>query len=163
MLEQYKIDGFWSGTHPDAARYSALAEELIPDSDNCDTLEGEFLRAATRIHYDLFNNGWGCNNWSGAVGFLKTYIEHLPKLDMALLDKVEEYSHGEPVPHGNKEWYTAQQIIVTAICEGVIQSITDVRTPNTVDMFDFQGDHYEEEEDEDYYEEEEDYEDDEEE
>jgi len=115
-MQQHNVDGFWTGAHPDAARFNALADDLVPASDNCETLEGEFLRAASRIHYDLFNNGWGCNNWSGAVVFLKTYIQHLPKLDMNLLDKVHAYSHGEPVPRYDLSWDAKYKAIVTAIC-----------------------------------------------
>lgn len=148
---------FWSGTHPLSAKQTALFEELIPSIGTCETIEGEMLRAASRIHYDLFNNGWGCNNWSGAVMYLATYAPtYAPSLDLNLLNKVHEYSHGEPSPAKSlsEKYYK----IVTDIVEAIVTDISETRTPNDVDMFDLQEDDYQEEE---YYEDEGGYEDDE--
>jgi hypothetical protein len=53
--------------------YNELFERLVPTSGPCETLEGELLRASSRIYHDYYNNGFG-NNWSGAFNFLDTHV-----------------------------------------------------------------------------------------
>jgi len=149
------LPNFWDNNHPLAAQAEALCTALIPDRDNCDTLQGEFLRASSKISYDWYNNGWGCNNWSGAVVFLQKFVGTLPnppapevlkKLDHEL-NYVHDYSHGEPAPHNDER---AEFAIVT-IHEIVVQAVLDNPTAivNTRDMFDFQEEAHRYEEDED--------------
>lgn len=71
----WRKESFWSNNHPLQARADVLFEQLIPDSGDCETIEGEILRAAARLNYDGFNNGFG-NNLSGAVKFLNEYFFH---------------------------------------------------------------------------------------
>ena len=156
---QYQVDGFWNDTHPLSPNYKELITALVPDADNCATVEGEYLRAANRIAYDLFNNGWGCNNWSGAVVFLKKNIHALPHMKMEWLDAVHAYSHGEPAFMGsNDEKYEKYQFIVTSIVAAVVQSIIDVLANGSLtmneqdlDIFQFQEPSWEPEEDDEGY------------
>jgi hypothetical protein len=56
----------------DETHYHFLYDQLVPNEGRADTLEGELLRAISRIHYDYLNNGFG-NNWSGAWRFIDRY------------------------------------------------------------------------------------------
>lgn len=60
---------YWHGRGKHQAEYDRLIL-LMPDSGQCDTVAGELIRSATRLAYDLYNNGMG-NNTSGAVNFLR--------------------------------------------------------------------------------------------
>lgn len=121
---------FWNGNHKLSAASDKMSETLMPMSGNCATLQGELYRASTRISYDWFNNGWGCNNWSGAVVFLQQFFRELPVQPsaetLADLEKnlryVHEYSHGEPSGHLNDDKVEA---VVTRIHEIVVQTILD--------------------------------------
>lgn len=73
-----RIANFWDGDHPLTEIAKAKHSELVPMSGNCQTFQGELLRCSSRIEYDWYNNGWGCNNWSGAVMFLTNKFRELP-------------------------------------------------------------------------------------
>jgi hypothetical protein len=47
----------------DVTHYNFLYDQLVPNDGPAEYLEGELLRAISRIHYDYLNNGFG-NNWS---------------------------------------------------------------------------------------------------
>lgn len=142
---------FWDKSHPLSEHYQKLVSDLLPDYGYAETLQGELIRAVSRIGYDWYNNGWGCNNWSGAVIFLQEKFSELPiqLQDInaianfhAALDRVHEYSHGEPVRTPDvkiEKW-------VTTIIEVVTQAILDNPKPidNTDDMFNYQEKPYHE-------------------
>ena len=60
---------YWHEAGKYQADYARLCEALIPGMGAADTVAGEMLRSATRLAYDLYNNGMG-NNTSGAANFL---------------------------------------------------------------------------------------------
>ena len=143
-----EIPNFWNDDHPLATKSEELFNQLIPLDGHCPSLQGELLRASTKINYDWFNNGWSCNNWSGAVVFLKKFFSELPvqpdiETHVAFegaLSYVEEYSHGEPAPY-NKE---RADEVVTRIQQVVVQAIIDNPDliANTRDMYDFTEEDY---------------------
>lgn len=142
-----KLATFWNGDHQLAKDSDSMSDTLMPASGNAPTLQGELYRASTRISYDWFNNGWGCNNWSGAVVFLQKCFSALPVQPSTevLLDLnkqlafVHNFSHGE----STRGLYDDDaDAAVTRIHEIVVQAILDNPTaiPNTQDMFDYQED-----------------------
>lgn len=155
---------FWDNTHPLAAKSEELFEELVPAVGSASTLQGELLRASSKIGYDWYNNGWGCNNWSGAVVFLQQYTANLPVAveDSNLhefysaLREVHGYSHGERANISDER----ADMLVTRIHEYVVKAILANPTPvdNDIDMLDLGEDDapYEEEDEDDYYYEDED-------
>lgn len=151
---------FWNEKHPLSVKSQALYEQLVPGSGSSDSLQGELLRASSRISYDWFNNGWGCNNWSGAVRFIEANYTKLPDMpDQMFIDQlmkelsfVSQYSHGEPC---NLEYDGRACMSVTKIHEMVVNAV--IANPklikNTENMFDYSEKDYEppyEEEDEEY-------------
>ena len=148
---------FWDKTHPLAAAAGRLFEQLVPASGKCDTLQGECLRASSKIGYDWYNNGWGCNNWSGAVLFLFEHAETLankrtPAEYIAFekaLNVAHGYSHGESVDISDDR----ADAIVTAIHAFIVQCVLDnpVAIANEADMWDLREPDapYEEEEEDD--------------
>ena len=153
-----EIATFWNEQHPLTKQASDLFDQLVPAEGTSNAVVGELLRASTRIGYDWFNNGWGCNNWSGAVNYIRQNVDELD-LDAEVLAKlnhelnyVYEFSHGEPAPHNEDRANYA----VTAIHEIIVQGIRNTSpvdcNNNTVDMFDLSEDDYvPEEEDYDDY------------
>lgn len=147
---------FWDRTHPLSEKSEELFEQLVPSSGNCTTLQGELLRAASKIGYDWYNNGWGCNNWSGAVIFLREHIADLPIVapDASAdafhnsLREVHQFSHGEPVGISDAK---ADQL-VTTIQEYVLKKIIANPTPipNDLDMWNFGEPDYRPDDDEDF-------------
>jgi hypothetical protein len=134
---------FWNNDHPLSAKSEELFKQLIPFDGNCPSLQGELLRASTKISYDWFNNGWGCNNWSGAVVFLQKFFKDLPvqpapeviaKLHHEL-SYAHEFSHGERAPRSDDR----SDFAVTTIHEIVVQAVLDnpMLIANTRDMYDF--------------------------
>lgn len=147
---------FWNQNHPLSKQSSELFDNLVPNSGNCDTVVGELLRASNKITWDWFNNGWGCNNWSGAVIYIQ---EHISELNLApeVLSKLarelsfaHDYSHGEPVRFGDARAEFAVTVIHEIIVQGILDKAPEDRTANTIDMYDLQEEDYRhEEEDED--------------
>lgn len=135
---------FWAGDHPLTEAGNVLSDKLVSEDGHCDTLQGELLRAATKIHWDWFNNGWGCNNWSGPVVFLERHFKDLPVQPdisehvafLGALSYVREFSHGEPSPKNEDR----ADEVVTRLLETVVQSILDnpVPVPNKLDMYDLE-------------------------
>ncbi len=60
---------YWNESAELYTTYQELYDKLVPMSGACDTVAGELLRAASRIYYDAYNNGF-CNNTSGALNYL---------------------------------------------------------------------------------------------
>jgi hypothetical protein len=138
------IPTFWGADHPLSAKANELYDVLVPMDGNCGSLQGELLRASTRISYDWFNNGWGCNNWSGAVIFIRKFFSELPvQPSEEILAKLKhelsyviEYSHGERAPRNEERAEEAVTIIHEIIVQGLIDNPDLIL--NTRDMFDFQ-------------------------
>lgn len=136
---------FWDNDHPLASQAQELYAKLVPDVGNCPTLQGELLRAANKIAYDWYNNGWGCNNWSGAVAFIRALFGKLPNQPpeqkqarlLRALSEADQYSTG-----ASTDFLTDASAIdiVTDIEEIIVQAILDNPEPivNTCDMYDFQ-------------------------
>lgn len=156
------IPNFWDKTHALSDKSEELYEQTVPGVGLCETLQGELLRASSKIGYDWYNNGWGCNNWSGAVIFLRDHIGRLPDgryLEPLrdefhnALQEVHQFSHGEPADISSAR----ADLLVTTIHEYVVSKILANPTPipNTLDMWDFsEPDAPYEEEDYDYSDEE---------
>jgi hypothetical protein len=69
------------------ARYDALYEKLVPISGKCATVEGEVLRAASRLGYRWYNDGdkffedYGCETAGAAATYLRnSQVPELKKL-----------------------------------------------------------------------------------
>ena len=48
---------YWNHNGELQELYDKLSEELVPDVGNCKTLQGEVLRAASKLYYRWFNDG----------------------------------------------------------------------------------------------------------
>lgn len=135
---------FWDNTHPLSAQNEALNDALVPMQGPCETLQGELLRSATKINYDWFNNGWGCNNWSGAVRCLDMFFQFLPVQPSAeriaelkkSLARVYQFSHGENVTISDRSATNHVTKILEIVVEALlanpkpIQNSTDWLTLN---------------------------------
>jgi hypothetical protein len=126
-------------------RNDVLFEKLVPAEGQCDTLEGETLRAINRIIYRYYNDGdywfdgYGCETAGPAESFLRQY---------GVIDlRVElEASNGTEDKEYEKQLAIMLEKIVTHI-----ESCTEFRK-NYHDMLDCEPRYEEEEEEEEEYE-----------
>lgn len=133
----------WNGNHPQSPLYTKLYEQLVPDNGQCDTVEGELLRAASKIGYDGCNNGH-CNNQSGAFNFIVQHFKHWD--DATALKILEEVVNCSMVSSAVDQ--CAADFMAIEICRAIN---LDNLHPNKVDMLDLTDPddyHHEEEDDE---------------
>lgn len=112
--------------------YNELFAQLVPSAGKCATVEGELIRAASKIYYDYYNNGFG-NNWSGPWKFLEQFSGRIPLADE--LEKLKPYSHGRMADSRSVD--SALDSMVDKVME-YVQSKNGEFTPNTSDMWDLQ-------------------------
>lgn len=144
-----EIATFWNEQHPLSAQSTELTNTLVPSSGHCATVEGELLRASNRIGYDWYNNGWGCNNWSGAVCFIQQHMSFLPintdqrQLLTRELKYVYDYSHGEPC-RLDYDGRTCEAVtnIQAIIVQGILDRDGAYHANNDDDMFNYQEHDY---------------------
>jgi hypothetical protein len=55
-----KGSSYWNETGAYQTEYDRLYKELVPNSGKSETLQGELIRAASRLNYEFYNNG-NCN------------------------------------------------------------------------------------------------------
>jgi hypothetical protein len=117
------------------AEYSELFERLVPADGKCETVEGEILRAASRIHYDYTNNGFG-NNWSGALHFLAQYLGLTEKE----LEILKPYARGRVAPEIKDMFGLTDPILTTCdkIVNRAVERAKRQAPPSFPDMFDLQ-------------------------
>jgi len=137
---------YWGETGKYQNEYETLYEELVPESGKSFTVEGEMMRAVSKIYYDLFNNG-GCNNTSGAVNFLAQFEELKIPAQIRMFSAsaaICEYMSGYTDDH-----YVAADQMVDGVMSYIISKEGEY-TENDKDMYDFSDeDEYYEDEDED--------------
>lgn len=159
QTKREEFPNFWNRTHELSTKANDLFEKLVPAEGKADTIVGELLRASSRISYDWYNNGWGCNNWSGAVMYIMNEMDELrvPAEKIAELrknlDAVYNYSHGEPTHFNRIDREDVDRIVTKIheiIVEGILASSPVDWAPNEIDMFDYQEPSYFEDEDEDF-------------
>jgi len=144
---------FWKGDHPNNHLVKEF-EPLMPPSGAADTLEGELYRAAIRLVYDCYNNGF-CNDNSGALEFL---VEH-DLVTVRQYQALEPYMWGARFRENIFENATLLEA-VNAVCDRVLCHIRDkagdyTQTSGEVDMWDWTRPEpeefkYDEDEDDDY-------------
>ena len=89
---------YWNSNGMYQADYEVLANKLLPSKGKADTIEGEMLRAATKLYYDYWNNGM-CNNTSGPAKFLiRMNEEHFLNVGYALTQVYRECNTGAYTP-----------------------------------------------------------------
>lgn len=137
---------YWQnkGRYEDEAKQ---LQALVPNSGEAETMQGEIMRAASRIYYDLFNNGFG-NNWTGALDYLKEFV-NLPE---HIYDELNQYAGGAVV--GNDK--NLESIVEEMVSHAVRYAIDkiDPEWQNPKDMRELQRDPYdinEYEDEEDFY------------
>ncbi len=117
------MGSYWNHDGRHQRTYLKLHAKLVPASGRCDTLEGEMLRAASKLYHEAYNNGWG-NNLSGPANFLRKH---------GMVDaEVSEYLDGNAnVGRGGD----LDEALLERMVDAVIVRARDARrlTPNEVD------------------------------
>jgi hypothetical protein len=139
---------YWNNT---PQTFKDLWAQLVPGSGSAETLEGEMLRAANRLYYDYYNNGFG-NNTSGAENFLRNFGGGNPRLLQAL-DVLHPYTRGiMPDRSEEPDIEKALDIMMDIVVYHIVSQQGNYH-PNTAgDLFDYSqsDDPYPEDDDEDY-------------
>ena len=145
---------YWSEKGKYQQEADELYNQLVPDSDNCDTLEGELLRAITKLNYDAHNNGF-CNNTSGPINFLINNVKLLEPIDCEIVTALKTIrpatNTGNYAP---KYLYEATIPALDLTIDIIVQYIISKQgnyTPNTIDMYDYSDPDFYNESDDDYY------------
>ncbi|MDC3312701.1 hypothetical protein OAV22_02065 [Flavobacteriaceae bacterium] len=122
---------YWAKNGYHQTEYDKLYGELVPSDGACETLEGEFLRAISKIYYDLCNNGFG-NDWRKPLEFLK----HHTMISEKCFSKLDEYADGDQYVDTDTEMIAIGEMLDAEV-DAMIVDIGNNRTPNTVDMWAF--------------------------
>jgi hypothetical protein len=116
--------------------YRELCDKLVPDAGKCETMEGEVLRAASRIAHDYSNNGFG-NNWFGALAYLVKYGNAPPMIVSVLrpyakgrIAATATYDDDDPL------YWAVGRLVARAIAQAQRAIADNILTPNPCDMFD---------------------------
>lgn len=120
-------------------RYDTLYEKLVPFEGKCDTVEGETLRAFSRIGYRFFNDGdkffegYGCETAGPAHAYLVDVSPVASKVRGMLLNSVG---------CGDSEY----EKLINSLAQVVVEYIEsrDSHQANDLDMFECAA-HFEEE------------------
>jgi hypothetical protein len=132
---------FSAGKSPLSADYDRLYALLVPGEGKCATLEGELLRASSKIYHDYYCNGFG-NNWSGAYKFLNINLG-LKATERKIL---AQYARGK-ICKRTATMYSANDKVAAVledIGNRVVNHVLSVErsgvafTVNTEDMWDLQ-------------------------
>ena len=126
---------YWNKQGAYQADLDRMCDQLIPMMGKCETVAGEMLRAASRLGYDLYNNGMG-NNTSGAVNFL------LAKgvIDAEMHETIHEYTRG--LLYDGRYEGDSFQVAIERMIDRTVEHILEhpelVTAENTEDMFDYE-------------------------
>lgn len=128
--------------------FNKLFETHVPQIGSCDTVGGELLRAAAKIYYECYNNGFG-NNVSGALNFLRNNGIDLRTDNV--YSTLHEYCCGSILNNNNEKIVHSMVNLVVERVEEYISKIPAILTiPNNTDMHNLTDNNYEDEdEDED--------------
>jgi len=123
---------YWNSNGKHQAAYQELCK-LVPSSGPAGTVEGEMLRAVTRVYYDYYNNGM-INNTSDAVH----YLMHCDELfDLELCEELEFVESECNTGHyTNASLAYSLETIADTVIEYVI-SKNGVYTESGDNMFDY--------------------------
>jgi len=142
--------------------YRVFWDQLIPDSGKAETVEGEMLRAVSKIQHDFYNNGFG-NNWSGALAYLQQYLPSFGvNIPHTLWNTISPYATGRTHPN-NQKIENNIGLALDQITDGVMAAIRNSDGnyhPNRADMYDMSSPTQWSDDEDDYDEDEDDYEDD---
>jgi hypothetical protein len=63
------VESYYDQSGKYTAEYDEMYNQLVPTQGKASTLQGEIIRAVSKIYYDYKNNGFG-NNWAPVLKFL---------------------------------------------------------------------------------------------
>jgi hypothetical protein len=142
--------------------YRVFWDQLIPASGKAETVEGEMLRAVSKIQHDFYNNGFG-NNWSGALAYLQQYLPSFGvNIPHTLWNTISPYATGRTHPN-NQKIENNIGLALDQITDGVMAAIRNSDGnyhPNQADMYDMSSPTQWSDDEDDYDEDDDDYEDD---
>ena len=139
---------YWNEEGQYQKEYQELHVQLVPVSGYCETLGGETLRAASRLYYDAYNNGF-CNNTSGALIFLRQFLPTAEKIKESL-----DYIYPKTNTGGYSSTGEMTGVALDSIVDAVVEfNLKDIRADSKgeYEMFDFQEEDEYDEYDEDEY------------
>lgn len=115
-----ELKTFWEDTHELTELYRKYDNELVPRYGVCKTHAGECLRAATKICYDFYNNGFG-NNWSGPFNYLMDYGQ----VDLSMPQQIvlDRYARGRVCINDEPETVYTLEVLVNLLVECVVLNI----------------------------------------
>lgn len=133
---------FWDGNHPMMDEFKYLFDELVPDSGEADTEDGELIRAASRLFHEFCNNGNGnaairCSSYDedgdedgeGDLKLAEFYREWLDMMDaipaLAFSSRrVRDLILDESI-HGSYRYSDAEMDVYNSLTEAVLMFVIE--------------------------------------
>lgn len=129
---------YWDGTGKYQEQMEELTSKLMPAAGKCDTVAGELLRAANRLYYESYNNGWG-NNVTGASNYLKMvllpYTNYERKLKL-VLNELHEYAGCGECRDNPESVDKGLDYVVDRVMEVINEQPALLTKENDIDMLD---------------------------
>jgi hypothetical protein len=141
------MGAYWNQQGKHQATWIEMFEKHVPGSGNCPTVGGEAIRAANKLYYDGYNNGF-CNNTSGPAKYLIEFNRRYMH-DTAFSDVMRSI-----LPKTNTGGYSTpdcdvMDAMIDKLTEFLIAVPELLSVPNHEDMYEYSDDDYYGEEDED--------------
>lgn len=88
---------YFNGKGKYQKQYNKFYDLLVPTTGAAETNVGEVLRAASRLYYEMFNNG-NCNSYDDETngvtdfykGFIVTIVKHVGEKIKPTMEKIKE-------------------------------------------------------------------------
>lgn len=129
---------YWKKQGRYQEEYNKLFEEFVPDCGATKTIGGEVLRAASRIYYDAYNNGF-YNNTSGALNYLDEWsglfgIE-FEEIYLELKGKVNTGGYSD---FESESVQNALDTMVDLVVKWIVDNPVVAMTKSDADLFDYE-------------------------
>ena len=79
---------YWDNKGAMQTEFDSLYEKLVPSSGNAASLNGELIRAISRLHYEYYNNG-NCNAYVRPRKVSKFYGRFIDLIERSVPDAAE--------------------------------------------------------------------------
>lgn len=133
---------YWRETGKYQTQYNELWDKLVPLLGSSPYVEGETLRAVTKITWDYNNNGFG-NNWTGAFNWLVNH-DAISAKEASIL---RPYANCQCVSRFTGQFSDEDPIVIaltammdraieTLIAKGALENFDNL-TPHTDDMYNY--------------------------
>jgi hypothetical protein len=134
------VSKYWNNQGQYQGEFDQLTNTLMPAMGAAETVAGELVRAANRIYYDAFNNGF-CNNTSGALKYLERYLETDAEV-MSAIRHIAPKTNSGGYSRITEETERSLDLLVDRVVENIRDRPELLTMANEIDLLDLQEPDY---------------------